>query len=64
MTTLVYILIIWSSLCTANDPNCETGDYVELGRYSTLDDCQQRLQAWRTVRAPTNRGICYKRRTK
>ncbi len=58
---LLYTLIIWSSLCTAADPGCETGDYVTLGQYRTLDECEARLKAWKLV-TPTDRGVCYKPR--
>ena len=58
---MLYTLIIWSSLCTAIDVNCETGDYVLHGQYSTLEACNVSLHAWKIARPPTNRGVCYRR---
>jgi hypothetical protein len=59
---LLFTLIIWSSLCTAIDPSCETGDYVVHGQYKTLVECNAHLRAWKIARIPTNRGVCYRRK--
>lgn len=55
---MLYTLIIWSSLCTSIDPNCETGDYVVHGQYKTLEECESHLSAWKLAKS-TNRGVCY-----
>lgn len=59
---ILYTLIIWSSLCTSIDPNCETGDYMVHGQYKTIKECEDHLKSWKLARPPTNRGVCYKER--
>ena len=58
--SILFTLILWSSLCTAADIDCETGDYLTQGQYRTLAACESVLAAWKSVK-PTNRGACYRK---
>ena len=58
----MWTLIVWSALCTAASPTCETGDYLYQGTF-TRKVCLQKLAAWelsaedhRGVGGPTSKG--------
>jgi len=56
----MFILIIWSSLCTGIDPDCLTGDFLEIGQYEGEKACERDAKAW-IVSAKDHRAICYYR---
>lgn len=54
----MYILIIWSYLCTAADPGCLTGDFKELGPYEFKSQCMKARRAWKAS-DKHNGAVCY-----
>lgn len=53
----MYLLIIWSALCTAGDPACETGDWVTHSAWGARVTCEAKLEAWK-MSGPDHRGAC------
>ena len=60
---MIYILIVWSALCTAGAMTCATGDYTVVARDLALSECNDRLRAWNAI-ADDHRGACYTTRTR
>jgi len=54
----MYVLIIWSALCTSADPGCMTGDYIEFGIYQNKVSCIEVREAWRAS-SEHHRAVCY-----
>ena len=53
----MYVLIIWSALCTAADPGCETGDWITHSVWGARATCQAKLKLWK-MSGPSHRGAC------
>lgn len=53
----MYVLIIWSALCTASNPGCETGDWVTHSVWGARVTCEAKLETWQ-MSGPDHRGAC------
>lgn len=42
-----YTLIIWTYLCTAVDPSCETGDMIVMDEYRQKNECFSAGASWK-----------------
>jgi len=53
----MYILIIWSALCTGADIDCELGDFTPVDTKDRVQ-CELGEAAFEKL-APDHRGVCY-----
>ncbi len=53
----MYLLIIWSALCTSANTGCETGDWVEHSVWGAKVTCEAKLELWK-MSGPDHRGAC------
>ncbi len=54
----MYTLIIWTTLCTGFDLNCETGHWLEMEtKYGARVTCEKALEAWKAS-STEHRGAC------
>ena len=54
----MWTLIVWSTLCTAASPTCETRNYRTVKTFPTRVECLQKLAVWNLI-AKDHRGVCY-----